>query len=42
MTETEKTEMKFGLARVKPFYRGLVNGAVLVILYYEFIAPTCG
>lgn len=36
----DKTPEKpaFGLARIKPFYRGLVNGAVLVIIYYEFIA----
>lgn len=27
--------------RIKPFYRGLANGLILAIIYYEFIADKC-
>ncbi len=42
MSEKKETDMKIGLARIKPFNRGLLNGLILAIVYYEFIASSCG
>jgi|GEM_PF-6319691 len=36
--DADKKELTFGIARVNPFARGWVNGAIIVIIYYEFFA----